>query len=389
MKQAKKESYSNPVLSRIVKNNDLDATIAHLMKIKGAELKSILLHVFNERANLQSANKLLALYQKDYAFLGASELSQKEIVRFQNTFFECLPKEFQVVELSPLSPLGTNRILAKINQNNLCSTNRGYENVGDPTTSLAIETALRRKKLLSTDKKSPQKIHLCTSQRILRFQPFDSKKGYMQHFRCIGLSSGGRDSKLEFAIQNLLLHLKAHLGFIQALNAKSFSIKNITVSFSHLGILESILNKAELDRETIRRSTGHSNYRLFKNHRIQLPPKVEKIEDISAKDASDFSISEFIDYLAKVTVPIINNLQIDFPEVKFVFNLERIAGMGYYDDLCFHIHGTNTDGMVVQISDGGFTDWLKKLLASEKELLLVSGLGEDLVHKMFRMLNKT
>ena len=54
----------------------------------------------------------------------------------------------------------------------------------------------------------------------------------------------------------------------------------------------------------------------------------------------------------------------------------RTSGRGYYRDLCFKIHvGTATGS--IEIGDGGFTDWTRRLLAGPKERLLISGLGLD------------
>jgi len=384
-KQHKK--HSNLILKRIIRNSNCDSLDTQLIGLNGADLKSLLLHVFNERSKSQSVNDAFIAYQTNQRFLGVSELDQKEIVRFQNIFFENIPKEFQAVELSPVSPLGINGILAKISQNNLCSTNRGYEIIGDPTTSLALETAVRRKKLLNVSLKNCNEVHLCTSQRILRLQSFDAEKGYMQHFRCFGLSSGGRESHWRaFLVRNLIRHIKTHLGFIRSLNANSFSIKDIVVTFSHQGITESILQAVGANRDTITKNTANPNYHLFHEYGVTLPPLVDSLTDVSLVEATNFGISQHIKSMIRVLTPVINELRSVFPDVMYRFNMERIAGIGYYNGFCFHIHGTTQSGLTLQLSDGGFTDWLKKLLNNKQELLLISGLGEDLIHKMFKKL---
>jgi hypothetical protein len=54
----------------------------------------------------------------------------------------------------------------------------------------------------------------------------------------------------------------------------------------------------------------------------------------------------------------------------------RQRGRGYYRDLCFKVNA-NTGGRLEEIGDGGFTDWTQQLLASNKERLLISGIGVD------------
>ena len=53
---------------------------------------------------------------------------------------------FEPVELAPVAPLGLNAVLGRIHQNNVLSTIRTTEVVADPTASLALEAAVRRRR---------------------------------------------------------------------------------------------------------------------------------------------------------------------------------------------------------------------------------------------------
>jgi hypothetical protein len=59
-----------------------------------------------------------------------------------------------------------------------------------------------------------------------------------------------------------------------------------------------------------------------------------------------------------------------------VTDRDRVAGRGYYRDVCFKVNAL-VDGVPTEIGDGGFTDWTARLLASKKERLLISGYGLD------------
>ena len=54
----------------------------------------------------------------------------------------------------------------------------------------------------------------------------------------------------------------------------------------------------------------------------------------------------------------------------------RRRGRGYYRDVCFKVNA-HVRGTLEEIGDGGFTDWTRKLAASNKERLLISGIGLD------------
>ena len=54
------------------------------------------------------------------------------------------------------------------------------------------------------------------------------------------------------------------------------------------------------------------------------------------------------------------------------------SGRGYYRELCFKLN-VWAGGQWEEIGDGGFTDWTARLTASDKERLLISGVGIDRV----------
>jgi hypothetical protein len=62
--------------------------------------------------------------------------------------------------------------------------------------------------------------------------------------------------------------------------------------------------------------------------------------------------------------------------VDVVLDRDRRSGRGYYTDLCFKVHA-RAGGELIELGDGGFTDWGGKLSASRKERLLISGIGID------------
>jgi hypothetical protein len=61
-----------------------------------------------------------------------------------------------------------------------------------------------------------------------------------------------------------------------------------------------------------------------------------------------------------------------------VIDNDREAGRGYYRELCFKISVWSGDEWA-EVGDGGFTDWTARLTASNKERLLISGVGIDRV----------
>jgi len=62
--------------------------------------------------------------------------------------------------------------------------------------------------------------------------------------------------------------------------------------------------------------------------------------------------------------------------VELTIDNERQSGRGYYRDLCYKLN-VLVQGRWQELGDGGFTDWAARLTASNKERLLIGGLGID------------
>ena len=63
-------------------------------------------------------------------------------------------------------------------------------------------------------------------------------------------------------------------------------------------------------------------------------------------------------------------------DAEIVTDRDRAGGRGYYRDVCFKVNAL-ADGAVVEIGDGGFTDWTARLLNDAKERCLISCLSTE------------
>lgn len=97
-----------------------------------------------------------------------------------------------------------------------------------------------------------------------------------------------------------------------------------------------------------------------------------------------YQIKRELNFLAAIGEKTINPLRLKYPNISFNIDLQRIAGIGYYDSFCFKISAKNSKGQEFPLADGGLTDWTKKLIGSKKERLLISGFGSELFCKNFK-----
>jgi hypothetical protein len=275
---------------------------------------------------------------------------------------------FEAIDLSPVCALGTNSVLGGIHQNNVLTTIRNAEVLGDSTPAMALEAARRRQA------ERRQTIRLCSSHRVIRLQPFEFP-GFTPHFRLFALVSSGRDTgSRAFEMLELEYHIRSYLKLFRALNAAGFRSERPLVEVSDLAVTEALLQAAGISRSDVRKSVrSHvpgSGQKFLTERGIELPADLAEPLPSCA-------------HLVPLKHRVFDVLAAEFPEARFRFNLARLEGMGYYTGLCLRISTTASDGSVYAVADGGFTDWTARLLQDRKERLLISGIGSEFFCQRF------
>lgn len=347
-------------------------------------LRSILVHAFKNRAKARKPADLLQEYEGRQEFLGISSMSQIELYKFAFACHEATRSMFENVQTSPIAPFGLNAVLSMVSQNNTLSSIRGSEVVSDLTSQLALECSLRRKQNVA--RKDESAVHVSTSGRVLRLQPFDKSKGYMQHFNLFALCSGGPNvpSKGGFAVPSLQKHIETLLNAISVLHREGYKSSDITVKVSDMRFLDQLIDAIKLSREDILQNSLNDDFDLFTEYRVQFPREVETADELKPKMFRDNGLGDRVGYFAHIEQGIIKPLRSTNPNVRFCFDFNRKSGMGYYPHLCFHIFATNQKGNVVQIADGGAVNWAAKLLGNKREAMVTSGIGAELMQKLFK-----
>jgi hypothetical protein len=153
------------ILRRIARALGGEDIVDALVRLPARDLQSLLLHVFARRTENLGPLDLLAQFERTPAF--APSYAEP---RLSNSFLQAAfaaASAFEAIELSPVCPLGTMRVLAGIHQNNVLSASRGGEVLADPTPVLALECARRRQH----PPERSRSIRLCATQRVMRMQP--------------------------------------------------------------------------------------------------------------------------------------------------------------------------------------------------------------------------
>ena len=360
---------ASKILARIARDTGVPGLAEILARNLGAsDLQSLLLDVFRERAAGLGEGDLMAASER--ALLAPSPVSARLLNRFDQVAF-ATAGAFEALEPSPVAPLGLNRVLGDIDQNNVLTTIRNAEVLGDPTPAMALECARRRK---DVKERAAGAIRLCASARVIRLQPFDFP-GYTPHFRLFALVTAGRDrGSHAFEVEHLLEHIRFYLNLCRSLNEIGFSLAFPSVEVSDAEVVQSLLSAAGVDagevRAVVRAHKPGESERFLAERGIVLPYAMnDPAKDLRGVDSRH--------RLARVKSEVFDRLAGEFTEASFCFNLSRLEGLGYYDGLCLRISPLAPDGNRYPVIDGGFTDWTARLLQDRKERMLATGIGTE------------
>jgi hypothetical protein len=297
-----------------------DAVDGLTQSLPTTDLQSLMLHVYRERGARRTPAELLEQYERR-AMVQSKSFDVRLLLDVERAAFE-QAAAFEAIDLAPVAPLGINAVLGQIDQNNCLATVRSAEVLADPTTAKALECARRRR---AGDTGT---IKLCARSKQLRLQPFD-KPGFSPHFNLFSLVTAGRDrGSLAFELESLREHLSLYLGLLRRLGTMGFHIAKVDIAISDTARDEGRLERA----------------------------RTEVLEPLSR----------------------------EYPDASLRIDLTREQGRNYYSGLCLGIDAFNREGMRLNLADGGFTTWTQRLLSNAKERLLVSGMGIELLVKLFR-----
>ena len=200
----------------ILRRIERDAGVADLVavladRLSPADLSSLLLEVFRRRAAARAPSDLLTDHTEN-RFCRPSTVDARALATWDRIALDALPSEFEVMELSPLAPLGVCSAVATVSQNRILSTTRGVEVLSDGTNVLAVECALRRR---ATRREGAQ-VKLAASARVVRAQQFEGTRSFA-HFRLLHLCSAGRDvGSSHFVFDALVEHVAIQLRALRA-----------------------------------------------------------------------------------------------------------------------------------------------------------------------------
>ena len=313
----------NKIVERVEREAGMPGLVTFLaQRLAPTDLISLLLEVYRQRSQRRQPADVLSDYESD-RFVHPSMVSPLRLLAWEQTAFASLPPGFEPLELSPVCPLGTSSVVAAVDQNWAVTTIRNTEVVSDSSNVLALECALRRRKLLRKDPKSAEPVHMAASHRLLRAQRYENPDS-VPHFSSFVLCSAARDQgDFGFEMAALGLHIRFYLKSLRA--------------FLGPGILLRVA-----------------------------------VTDFNARIPQD-----------RLDAQLLSPIQAELAPVECSLDNTRTSGKGYYLGLCFHVYAAAPSGRWLELVDGGSVNWTQRLLSSAKERLVISGIGSERVCSAF------
>jgi hypothetical protein len=293
-------------------------------RLSQSDVQSLLLEVYRQRAQTLTPRHLLQQYEQN-RFVQPAAVDPRQLLEFDRLAYSVLPSSFEILELSPVCPLGTSSVVAPVHQDNAVTTIRNTEVCSDSTNVLALECARHRRASYRGNSRPDADTRLCASHRLLRPHLPDNPASF-PHFRVFSLCTAGRDrGSYGFEVAALREHLDFYLRLLQ--------------------------------------SAGQAGFRL------------EAVQtNLAVFDQSRYPILE---------AEVLEWLSHRYSDVEFMLDREQGSGQGYYSGVRFKIYARDQAGTEYFLVDGGFTDWTQQLLSNRKERLLISGMGSERFVSLF------
>jgi hypothetical protein len=215
----------HPALDRVLAIDGADEALRLLAEeLSGSDLTTLLLEVARRRVQQIQPSDVMQQYGRD-RFVAPAQVDPILLATLHLAALRSARPEYEPIVPAPLAPLGTHSALGGVHQNNVVTAMRSGEVAADPTSSLALEAAVRRRDLLTADPRSNETVRLAAVDRVLRAQVFEGSRSFA-HFALFGLVAAGRDQgSREFEGAALADQLRVLVDFVSQVSSGRVTIR--------------------------------------------------------------------------------------------------------------------------------------------------------------------
>lgn len=237
----------HPAVARILREHDAEGLLSVLGdRMSGSDLTTLLLEVVRRRAATVTAGEVMGQYERD-RFVQPAAIDPRRLLELEVLALDVVSPRFEPIATSPLAPIGAHSVVAGVHQHRVVTTVRGTEVAADPTNSLALEAARRRRGLLASDARSAEPVRLASVDRVVRAQRFGGPRSFA-HFTLLGLVSAGRDvGSHAFESASMGEHLVALTDVLDRLGVGHVSVRLSDFGMRHQDVLDALVDSVSRD----------------------------------------------------------------------------------------------------------------------------------------------
>ncbi|WP_394845537.1 hypothetical protein LZC95_51970 [Pendulispora brunnea] len=348
-------------------------------KLRGNEFTTLLLHGLRQRALQRTFGDVREQALRS-PMVRASTIDARRIHALDGVLFDCA-RDFEAVDLAPVEPLGAAACVG-VDPNNVLGAARFAEVASDASVGLALHAAWVRRR-----EASRETLRWCASQRVLRLQPFDRPE-YSPHFRLFALATSARapqaadDDRAER--QSILEHLAVWAELAQRLPEAGFDVARARVVLSDTRVVKAYLRARvpHVDIESMARGVRANR----PESTLEALREAGVAERQMADDWCDDPLVRGMPELERARAlqdEVAKPLQARFPQLSVAYDLTRLQGLHYYRGPFLQVWFQRESGMELPIGDGGAVSWMQGLLSDRRQRFTISGMGSELLVKLF------
>jgi hypothetical protein len=329
-----------------------------------SDLTSVLTIMSDERGAEVTPNAIV----NGNRFHEPSAVSQRDYHWMEGLIIAEYDEDVDIIELSPLQPFGTNKLLADTNQKNVVSTARNSEATADIATAL-FRVAIKR---FTDQSNTNSDITVASNARLVRAQMYKGSK-FLPHFRMFGeVTVGGHAEELEY----LAGHLGRKVDIISTIATSERSLfDSVDIRIGNLALLNDLVRRGVVDADELKHNIRNPNYNVIADQGLDIPEFLPLDTPDLAGALKDLGFERGVGLMENMKFALERKRPDLVPKTKL--HLGRTASNGYYKHICFDIGATNAEGEIFPVAGGGSTDWSAKARQRKGIATVVSTVSTD------------
>ncbi len=351
------------------------------MMSKTPELNPIIQDIARTRENpLRFHERLKGLRTKNWEFFFTPQETEFNIWARIQSLQVSQANGFVYVEPTGIVPRGLDSYLTRTNPFKIAHVaGHKIDLLADITTFLSLVTYLQKRASYSRGELGVNAIaSVGISTRLQRY----TEEGYRRQFLVFGniISGPSKYNKgpEDFLIKSVIINLELAQRLLPSNTCFRIRISNLSIIYTLVDTLNMTEQLAYLTEE---------EWRYILQQKLNIKKQLFAPDDFKQQVNTNPKISQIL-----ASKKIASRLErrarrlAEITGVDVLIDIGRLWGRGHYhpEGTVWMIDVKRSDGTYVDIGDGGYVDWVSKLLNDQQEISVVGGIGISWIYHLIQ-----